>query len=297
MTFQQLQYLLEVSRSGSISGAAKKLVLAQSSVSASISNLENELGFPILIRSKKGVIPTVQGAVVIEQAARIWESYRVMTEEGIHQKAHIRISAPEIEPLDTAFVSLISHYAEDSSVSFSADTLSTAEAAQKLSTFDLDVAVLLNHTDRLLSVEALLSAKNLAWQTIAALPVVIQIGPSHPLYEKSHVELEDFQDLLFVDNLLDPLVHNEYLKGIIRLTPENTVSVKSSHARNLLIAEGVGYSIGAGMPKETAQAMGIRTIPLKDVTYTVTVVTNPQRKLCPAAETYIRIAKKAFEKM
>ena len=59
MTFQQLQYLLEVSRTGSISGAAKNLFLAQSSVSASISNLEEELGFPIFIRSKKGVIPTV----------------------------------------------------------------------------------------------------------------------------------------------------------------------------------------------------------------------------------------------
>ena len=52
MTLQQLQYLMEVYRTGSISGAAKKLFLAQSSLSASISSMESELGFPVFIRTK-----------------------------------------------------------------------------------------------------------------------------------------------------------------------------------------------------------------------------------------------------
>lgn len=296
MTFQQLQYLLEVSRTGSISGAAKNLFLAQSSVSASISNLEEELGFPVFIRSKKGVIPTVQGAEVIEQAARICESYHTMTTAGNSTKRHIRISAPGIEPLDEAFAELIAHYAGDDTVYFSADTLSTVEAVQKLASFELDVAVLLNHKDRFLSVETLLQSKGLTWQTVANLPVVIQIGPGHPLYEKDTVLPGDLQECLFVDNSYDPLLHNEFLKGIIRLIPEKTVSVKSSHARNLLVARGLGYTIGTGAPKAVTESLGLRSIPLQEVSYTLTVVTNPQRQIDREVETYIRLLKKKFGK-
>ena len=297
MTFQQLQYLLEVSRTGSISGAAKKLFLAQSSVSAAISNLEEELGFPLFIRSKKGVIPTVQGAEVIEQAARICESYHTMTTAGSSGKRHIRISAPGIEPLDEAFAELVAQYAGDDTVSFSADVLSTVEAAQRVAAFELDVAVLLNHKDRFLSVETLLQSKNLAWQTIATLPVVLQIGPGHPLYEKEQVTPGQLQEFLFVDNSYDPLLHNEFLKGVIRLTPEKTVSVKSSHAQNLLVSRGLGYTIGVGAPKFLAESNGLRSIPLESVAYTLTVVTNPQRQMSREVETYIRLLKKWVGKL
>lgn len=296
MTFQQLQYLLEVSHTGSISGAAKNLFLAQSSVSAAISNLEEELGFPVFIRSKKGVIPTVQGAEVIEQAARICESYHTMTATGSNTKKHIRISAPSIEPLDEAFADLIARYAGDNAVFFTADTLSTVEAAQKLAAFELDVAVLLNHKARFLSVETLLKSKGLQWQTVATMPVMIQIGPGHPVYEKETVAAEELQDCLFVDNSYDPLLHNEFLKGIIRLTPEKTVSVKSSHARNLLVARGLAYSIGVGAPEAVAENLQLRSIPLKDVSYILSVVTNPLRQSAPEVEAYIRLIKKHFGK-
>ena len=296
MTFQQLQYLQEVSRTGSISGAAKNLLLAQSSVSASISNLEEELGYPIFIRGKKGVIPTAQGAEVIEQAARICQSYRTMMESGNDGKKHIRISASMIEPLDEAFVELVAHYAEDNTVTFSVDAFSITDSVRKLISFELDVAVFLNHESRSLSVDTLVKSKNLTLQTIATLPVVIQIGPGHPLYEKEYVEICDLQEFLFVDSVDLPLIHNEFLKGIIQLSSEKTVTVKSSHARYLLIGKGLGYSIGAGAPEMVAQAMGLRSIPLKDVNYRLAVVTNPQKPMSGEVETYIRYIKKAFGK-
>ena len=42
MTFQQLQYLLEVNRTGSFTTAAKNLFVTQSSVSNAITSLEKE---------------------------------------------------------------------------------------------------------------------------------------------------------------------------------------------------------------------------------------------------------------
>lgn len=53
MTFQQLQYLLEVNRTGSFTAAAKNLYVTQSSVSNAITTLENEIGTPILFAVKR----------------------------------------------------------------------------------------------------------------------------------------------------------------------------------------------------------------------------------------------------
>ena len=68
MTIQQLQYILEVHRTGSISKAANNLYLAQPNLSNAIRSLEQELGFPVFIRSNKGIRPTEQGLLVLEEA-------------------------------------------------------------------------------------------------------------------------------------------------------------------------------------------------------------------------------------
>jgi len=294
MTFQQLAYLLEVSRTGSISGAAKNLFLAQSSVSAAISNLEEELGITVFIRTKKGVIPTAQGAAVIEQAARIRESYLTMTRHEAREKKHIRISAPATEELDEAFAQLIACMKENDKVSFSLNRFSTVEAAGKLASFELDVALLLNHKARFLSVETLLRSKELAWETIAEFPAVIQIGPGHPLYEKERIEIGDLEGFLFVDHMDDPLVHNVFLKGVIPLSPDRTVAVKSDYAAHLLVAKGLCFSMGAGAPGKVSETFGFRSIPLPDVSYTLTAVTNPKRELDGETKTYLRLVKGKF---
>ena len=286
-----MQYLLEVSRVGSVSGAAKNLFLAQSSVSASISNLERELGFPIFIRSKKGVIPTLQGAEVLEQAAQICESYRVMTGSEGRQKNHIRISAPSMELLDEVFSEMVSRY-EAEGIVFRSDSCSTVEAIQKLSSFELDAAFLLNHKARFLSVETLLRSKELSWEVLGEFPVMIRIGQGHPLYEKEKILPEDLDGELFVDLVDEPLLHNEYLKGVVHLSPERTVTVKSEYAACLLVANGLCFSLGAGFPRVMAEAFHVRSVPLKDVSYVLTAVTNPKRRLSEETQAYIQFAKR-----
>lgn len=285
MTLQQLQYLMEVYRTGSVSGAAKRLFLSQSSLSSSISSLESELGFPIFIRQKNGMIPTVHGAHVIEQAARICESYQVMLTPDSGKKQAIRISCPAYAPLDNAFVRLLETY-KDSGTVFSTDAFTTAAAIQKLSALELDIVVLMNHESRILSVETLLRSKGLEWQRLATIPVYIQLGVNHRLYKKQEIHPEELEYDLFADDIQDPLVHNDFLKGIIHLAPERTVSVKSNHARNLLVSKGLAYTVGAKQPENICTAYGLRNIPLAGVSYIITLVTNPLNSLPQETKTF-----------
>ena len=61
MTFQQLTYVVEVSKCGSINKAAHKLFLSQSGISTAVRELEQELGIQFFTRSNRGVEFTPEG--------------------------------------------------------------------------------------------------------------------------------------------------------------------------------------------------------------------------------------------
>ena len=96
MTFAQLQYLLELHKTRSFSLAAKNLMISQPSLSLMLKSLEEELGHPIFLRTKNGLMPTEQGIDIINHAAKICESYRSMTTPNPTKTTSVRISAASI---------------------------------------------------------------------------------------------------------------------------------------------------------------------------------------------------------
>ena len=73
MTVQQMRYVIEVSKAGSINQAAKNLLITPSSISSGITSLEKELGYPIFARSWQGVELTPKGRQVLNHATYICE--------------------------------------------------------------------------------------------------------------------------------------------------------------------------------------------------------------------------------
>ena len=55
LKLEQISYILEIAKQGSIGKAAKKLYMSQPNLSMSIRMLEEELGFKIFDRSNSGV--------------------------------------------------------------------------------------------------------------------------------------------------------------------------------------------------------------------------------------------------
>ena len=61
MTLQQIRYVAEIARHGTISKAAQELYITQPHLSSVLKELENELGITILSRARKGVVLTEDG--------------------------------------------------------------------------------------------------------------------------------------------------------------------------------------------------------------------------------------------
>ena len=58
MRIENLQYVLEVARAGSISAAAKNLWIGQTTLSAAIQAAEKELDIQLFLRTSRGITPT-----------------------------------------------------------------------------------------------------------------------------------------------------------------------------------------------------------------------------------------------
>lgn len=70
--FNQLYYFWVIAKAGSISSAAKRLLLNQSTLSLQMKQLEASLGKRLLLRGRHGVTPTDEGGLVFEYCEMIF---------------------------------------------------------------------------------------------------------------------------------------------------------------------------------------------------------------------------------
>jgi LysR family transcriptional regulator, transcription activator of glutamate synthase operon len=89
MNIEQMKYIIEIAKEGSISKAAEKLHISASAISQSISQLEEELATPIFERSKKGMKPTKEGRLIISKSFDIVQKVLELHKELESQKKDI----------------------------------------------------------------------------------------------------------------------------------------------------------------------------------------------------------------
>ena len=81
MHLKELQYVVTLADEGSISRAAERLYMAQSSLSQFLQLYEADLGVALFLRTSKGLAPTAAGVLFIENARSILYHYRLVRNE------------------------------------------------------------------------------------------------------------------------------------------------------------------------------------------------------------------------
>ena len=113
MTLLQLKYVVEVAAAGTISGAAKKLYIAQPSLTAAIKELEHEIGFSLFTRTNKGVVISPDGEEFLGYARQVIEQANLIEERyfgAVPQKRQFCVSTQHYSFAVEAFVDLIREY-------------------------------------------------------------------------------------------------------------------------------------------------------------------------------------------
>lgn len=99
MTLEQLVFISEVESAGTIVAAAKNLYVSHTTVSRAISSLEEELGFAVFDRSRRGSALTEKGAEAVRLARLILENVDHLKKLGGNRETGtLRIGAYPIGP-------------------------------------------------------------------------------------------------------------------------------------------------------------------------------------------------------
>jgi LysR family hydrogen peroxide-inducible transcriptional activator len=185
MTIIQLEYLLAVANYGSFSLASQHCFVTQPSLSMQIKNLEQELGVLLLDRSKKPVIPTEAGAVVIRNARETLKAYNFIRESVNDLKGEVsgvlRLGViPTIAPyLMHLFIpAFMRRYPK---VELQIREMMTSQIVESLGRDMLDAAIIAGGgTPKGIIEHELFNDRFYAY-----------VSPQNPLYGRSNVRIED----------------------------------------------------------------------------------------------------------
>lgn len=300
MTIQQVQYILEVSQTGSISRAASNLFLAQSNLSSAIRSLEQELGVPIFTRSNRGIQPTEQGLLVLEQAGYMWECYQKMRQaSAIQTTAHIRIGGAPYTPVCEAYNRLCEAYQDYERLDFSYVILPIEEMIEKLYLSLLDLGLFMVSPDAREAFQKRIASKNLVVHPIAKVPIVLRIGPKHPLYHKAEIKLSDFADYTFVDYEGQAFSNYIKLQSSLHLNPDASriAIVPDRLSKSQVVAESTMYSIGCKLPPHLNHRYAFRNIPLDDLHYDLLYIVREKQQMTQEMHRYLELVNRELENL
>ena len=185
MTIIQLEYLLAVANCGSFSQAAEHCFVTQPSLSMQIKALEEELGVVLLDRSKKPVIPTQAGEIVLAQARETITAYNYIKEAVAEFKGEtagkLRLGViPTIAPY------LLHKFIPDCArnyprVELEISEMVTADIVEALRRDRLDAALVASGT----------CGDGILEQELFNDRFFVYVSPENPLYERQNIRIED----------------------------------------------------------------------------------------------------------
>ena len=185
MTIIQLEYLLSVANCGSFSAAAEHCFVTQPSLSMQVKALEEELGVVLLDRSKKPVIPTEAGEVVLSRARETIKAYNCIRESVAELKGEtagkLRLGViPTVAPylLHKFLPAFVRDYPK---VELEISEMVTADIVEALRRDRLDAALVAGGT----------CGEGIAEHELFGDRFFAYVSPNNPLYERSNVRFDD----------------------------------------------------------------------------------------------------------
>lgn len=265
MTLQQMKYFVTVAESGSISEAAKRLYVAQSSVSSAIKEVESQYHVMAFRRESKGVSLTSEGEELMLEFKGILNRL-VFLEKKFSERDYspygFSVSAQHhICGLDS-LIRLVTEWNEQNyKIGFyECKTVEVLERVEK-GMDDLGIIFFSEKTKGQMIQE--LRNRGILFNHIAYRKAHVYLCDGHPLANEKEIHMEDLKGFPFItyDRRADSnpaytelLVHYQNVNQII--------SVSDRAAAYSLMRACHGFAVGSGYHSLDKQYDDIRAIPI-----------------------------------
>lgn len=293
MTLQQLKYAVTTADAGTVSEAAKQLYIAQPSLTASIKELEHELGITIFHRTNKGVIVSADGEEFLGYARQIMEQTTLMEERyfgAAPVKHRFCVSTQHYSFAVEAFVALLKQYGGDT-YDFRIRETKTHEIIEDVCRLKSEVGVLYRNPFNAVVINKTLKDNGLLFHTLFTAKAHVFVGADNPLAQQPSVTLHDlvpYPRLSYEQGEHNSFYFSEEILSTLDCDKDIMVSDRAT-LFNLLIGLN-GYTICSGVINEQLNGKNIVAVPLDvDESMEIGYITHKRATLSPFGKQYIAL--------
>ena len=266
MTLKQLQYITTIAETGNITEAAKRLFIAQPSLTASVHELEKEYGITIFLRGNKGVKLTPEGDEFLGYARQVLEQTGLIEERytGKHKgKQRFCVSAQHYSFAVEAFVELLKECGGDK-YEFHMRETQTYEIISDVAHLRSEIGILYMNDFNETVLKKTLKDNDLVFTKLFTATPHVFIGKDSPLAKKRVLTLNDLKPyprLSYEQGNHNSFYFSEEILSTVDCDKELVVCDRAS-LFNMLIGLN-GYTICSGVINEELNGPNIIAKPLK----------------------------------
>lgn len=293
MKLQQLRYVVKVAECGSITEASRRLFVSQPSVTASIRDLENEMGVHIFERTNKGVIVSEEGETflgyarqVLDQADLLEGKYKGTSE----QVPHFSVSCQHYSFAVNAFVDVIREF-DAARYDFTLREEQTHEIIEDVAHMKSELGILYLSEHNREVIERMLAANELVFEGLFCATPHVFVCSDHPLAGRSSVTLGDLEDYPFL-SYEQGSYNSFYYSEELTSTFERRKNIRVRDRATLFnLAMGLnGYTVCSGVISHELNGPGIISIPLDvDEYMEIGIITRKNTTLTRYGQAYIDV--------
>ncbi|MFR3060041.1 MAG: LysR family transcriptional regulator [Collinsella sp.] len=291
MKLQQLRYVVKVAECGSITEASRRLFVSQPSITASIRDLENEMGVHIFERTNKGVIVSDEGETflgyarqVLDQADLLEGKYKGTSE----QVPHFSVSCQHYSFAVNAFVDVIREF-DAARYDFTLREEQTHEIIEDVAHMKSELGILYLSEHNREVIERMLAANELVFEGLFCATPHVFVCSDHPLAGRSSVTLGDLEDYPFL-SYEQGSYNSFYYSEELTSTFERRKNIRVRDRATLFnLAMGLnGYTVCSGVISHELNGPGIISIPLDvDEYMEIGIITRKNTTLTRYGQAYI----------
>ena len=196
MTVQQLKYILKVAEVGSITEAAKLLFISQPSLSASIKELEAEVGVELFKRTNRGISVTPEGEEFIGYARQVVEQYNLIESKYIlkeNTKKKFGVSMQHYTFAVKAFVEMVKQFGMDE-YEFEIHETKTYDVIEDVKNCKSEIGVLYINDFNKKVLTKLFHQSGVEFHELLKCHIYVYLWKGHPLASKKEITLEELEE-------------------------------------------------------------------------------------------------------
>ena len=233
MTITQLRYVIAISQANSMNEAARQLFISQPSLSASLKDLEEEIGIELFRRTNRGVMVTPEGEEFLGYARQVVEQYQLMEARYVEKKEikkKFSVSMQHYTFAVNAFVEMVKQFGMDE-YEFAIHEEKTYEVIEDVKNFKSEIGILyLNDFNRKVLTK-LFQESGLEFHEILKCGVYVYLWKGHPLAQREEIALEeleqypclsfeqgDYNSFYFSEEVLSTYEYKQHIKANDRAT-------------------------------------------------------------------------------